>query len=301
MDLQVLRFFIVSADAGSFSSASNLLHYAQSNLSTRIRALETELGEPLFYRDKRGLTLTSKGKLFYDYAAKILHLSEETSIALHNMDCPCGTLTLGSLEATALKDLPFLMTRYHCQCPDVKLSLRTDMNDVFQPLVLDRALDGAFVSGPVLHPDLSQVLFRKERLILVGSAEKEVSPEFDPLSQAPLITFPVGSVFRRRLNFLLSSRNLSWDDRLIELNSLGAMIANICAGIAYGYLPESIVQPYFNQGLIRHYPLEDPYSSLDVVFIHRKDHILDAAFRQFLQMIQETSGLLPEAAEEGAL
>ena len=43
---------------------------------------------------------------------------------------------------------------------------------------------------------------------------------------------------------------------------------SFCARIVYGYLPESIVQPYFSQGLIRHYPLEDPYSSLDVVFIY---------------------------------
>ena len=48
MDLQTLRFFVASADAGSFSAAAENLHYAQSNLSNRIKQLEEELGEPLF-------------------------------------------------------------------------------------------------------------------------------------------------------------------------------------------------------------------------------------------------------------
>ena len=68
MDLQTLRFFVASADAGSFSAAAENLHYAQSNLSNRIKQLEEELGEPLFYRHKRGVSLTAKGKVFYDYS-----------------------------------------------------------------------------------------------------------------------------------------------------------------------------------------------------------------------------------------
>ena len=57
MDLQTLRFFIAAADTGSFSAAADDLHYAQSNLSNRIKQLEEELGEPLFYRHKRGVSL----------------------------------------------------------------------------------------------------------------------------------------------------------------------------------------------------------------------------------------------------
>lgn len=34
------------------------------------------------------------------------------------------------------------------------------------------------------------------------------------------------------------------------------------------------------------YPLENPFSKLDVVFIYRKDHVRDAAFRYFLEQIR---------------
>lgn len=286
MDLQTLRFFVAAADEGSFSAAAEKLSYAQSNLSNRIKHLEEELGEPLFYRYKRGVALTAKGKVFYDYTQRVLKLTEEAVTVIRDMEHARGKLELGSLEATALRDLPELLASYHKQYPDVSLSLQTDMNDVFLEQVLNRKLDGAFVSGPVSHPDVEEQFFKTEKLILVGSGDRPETDASDVLARAPLITFPEGSAFRRRLELLLSSRKLPYQDRLIFLNSLGAMVTNICAGIGCGYLPRSIVQPYIDRGVMVEYPLYDPYSELEVVFIYRKDHVRDAAFRCFLEQIK---------------
>ena len=286
VDLQTLRFFVASADAGSFSAAAENLHYAQSNLSNRIKQLEEELGEPLFYRHKRGVSLTAKGKVFYDYTLMILTLSDEALTVIRDMDHARGKLMLGSLEATALHDLPELLAAYHRQYPDVSLSLQTDMNDVFLDQVLTRKLDGAFVSGPVSHPNIEEQFFKTDELILVGSGATGNEDPEEMLAKAPLITFPEGSAFRRSLELLLSSQSLSYMDRITVLNSLGAMITNICAGIGCGYLPRSIVESYIEKGLMVEYPLDNPFSKLDVVFIYRKDHVRDAAFRCFLEQIK---------------
>ena len=50
----------------------------------------------------------------------------------------------------------------------------------------------------------------------------------------------------------------------------------------------SMADEYIGRGLMKTYPLEDPYSEIDVVFTYRKDHIMTAAFRSFLEMLQET-------------
>ena len=287
MDLQTLHFFVEAADEGSFSAAAEKLNYAQSNLSNRIRQLEEELDEPLFYRYKRGVTLTAKGKVFYDYTRRILDLTEEAVKAVRDMEHARGKLILGSLEATALGDLPELLTSYHKQYPDVLLSLQTDMNDVFLEQVLKRKLDGAFVSGPVIHPELEECFFKSEELILVSGKNNRLDNAEAILARAPLITFPEGSIFRRRLELLLSSRSLSCPDRFTVLNSLGAMVANICAGIGCGYLPRSIVQPYIDSDVMAEYPLDDPFAKLDVVFMYRRDHVPDAAFRYFLDHLKK--------------
>ncbi len=286
MDLQTLRFFVAAAEAGSFSAAAEDLNYAQSNLSNRIKQLEEELGEPLFYRYRRGVALTAKGRVFYDYSLRLLRLSDEAVTVIRDMDHARGRLALGSLEATALRDLPPILAKYHQQYPDVILSIQTDMNDVFLPQVLSRKLDGAFISGPINHPDLEETFFKTEELILVGSSEYCKESADHILTEAPLITFPEGSAFRRHLELLLSSKSLPYMERLTVLNSLGAMVTNICSGIGCGYLPRSVVQLYIDRGLIVEYPLKDPFSKLDVMFIYRKDHIRDAAFRCFLDQLR---------------
>lgn len=287
MDLQTLIFFSEAARTGSFSAAAENLNYAQSNLSSRIKQLEDELGEPLFYRHKRGVHLTAKGRLFYEYALRILELRDEAVTVVRDMDHPRGKLALGSIEATALHDLPNLLSVYHARYPEVKLSLQTDLNDVFEGEVLNRGLDGAFLAGSVLHPDLESVFFRNYRLILVGGGKEKNTDPDRILMEEPLITFPEGSIFRRRLELLLSSRKALYADRYTIFNSLGAMISNICAGIGYGYLPSTIVEPYLASGAMKEYPLDDPYADLEIVFLYRKDHIKDAAFRLFLESLSQ--------------
>lgn len=286
MDLQVMRYFKTIADTGSFTAASEQLHYAQSNLSTQIMKLEEELETQLLYRHKRGVSLTSDGSLFYDYVSDILRMADEAALSLKDMDTARGDLRLGSIEATALNDLPKLIGEYHLKYPAVHISLITDLNDYFQKPVLDHKLDGAFVEGPVDHPELEEILLKRERLVLVGSSyEKDLTAE-EILQEKELITFPEGSSFRRRMEKLLASRSISYTDRMTIFNSLGAMITNIIAGLGFGYLPESIVTEYIGRELMTIYPLEDPFSEFDVVFIHRKDHIQTASFRYFIDMMK---------------
>lgn len=288
MDFQSLRFFVAAAETGSFSGAAEATNYAQSNLSGRMKQLEDELGEKLFYRNRRGVSLTAKGMLFYDYAVRLLKLSDDAVSVIQNMDHPQGRLHIGSIEATALGDLPPLLSAYHRANPDVQLSVQTELNEFFLPQVLKSALDGAFVAGPVSHPDIRQVFFKTERLVVVGSADHRHLELDEILDRQPLITFPDnGSIFRKRFELLLSSRSVSYVDRLTEQNSLGAMIAGISAGIGFGYLPHSIVSQYVDSRIMCEFPFDDPYSNLQIEFIYRKDHVMDAAFRNFLELLQK--------------
>ena len=48
----------------------------------------------------------------------------------------------------------------------------------------------------------------------------------------------------------------------------------------------SAVSSYIAQGLMREYEVYDPYSKLNVVFVYRRDRIMDAAFLRFLETLQ---------------
>ena len=283
MDLQILRFFITVAETGNITAAAERLHYAQSNLSTRIRQLENELDTTLFYRNKRGTVLTSNGEAFYRSAKQIIRLADEAVITAKDDGRHArGKLTIGSLEAVAQHHLPTLLSQYHRENPDVRIAIQVDMNDVFLEKVLDHSLDGAFIARPVPQDDLIIVPFCKEKMLLVAAASEKFSTIEDALTNLSIITFPEGSIFRHMLESLPEFRKTTGQNSFTELNSLGAILAHLSAGFGCSYLPESIVKPYLEQKILRSFRSAGKRPELEVTFVYNKDHVMDTAFRLFL-------------------
>jgi DNA-binding transcriptional LysR family regulator len=72
LDLRKLRYFVAVADKLHFGRAADELHIAQPVLSRQIRALEKDLGTPLFTRDSHGVTLTDAGRQLLTDAGPLL-------------------------------------------------------------------------------------------------------------------------------------------------------------------------------------------------------------------------------------
>lgn len=72
-----LRYFHTVAHEGSIARASRLLHTSPPSISVQLRQLEQQLGEPLFTKQGRTLTLTAVGETVRDYADQIFALGGE--------------------------------------------------------------------------------------------------------------------------------------------------------------------------------------------------------------------------------
>ena len=72
LDLRKLRYFVAVADRLHFGRAADELHIAQPVLSRQIRALEHDLGAPLFTRDSHGVALTDAGRQLLTDAGPLL-------------------------------------------------------------------------------------------------------------------------------------------------------------------------------------------------------------------------------------
>src|SRR4051812_50222091 len=101
MDASDLRVFEAVARCGGMGRAALELNTVQSNVTTRIRHLEEELGAALFQRHSRGVSLTPAGRRLLPYAAKIGHMLVEARRAVAEDGVPKGPLVLGSLETAA--------------------------------------------------------------------------------------------------------------------------------------------------------------------------------------------------------
>src|SRR5215467_12400787 len=144
-DLQVFRAVVRE---GGVTRAAEHLNRIQSNVTTRVRQLEKELGVKLFIREGRRLHLSPTGTVLLDYADRLIDLAQEARDAVHDGE-PRGLLRLGAMESTAAVRLPEPLSAFHRRYPQVKLELQTRQIGQLSTAVLAGELDAALVAEPI--------------------------------------------------------------------------------------------------------------------------------------------------------
>ncbi|MEH0876771.1 LysR family transcriptional regulator [Pectobacterium cacticida] len=239
MDLTQLRMFCLVAETGSVARAAEQLHRVPSNLTTRLRQLEQELGSDLFIREKQRLRLSPIGHNFLCYAQRILALSEEAIGIMHTGE-PAGNFALGAIESTAATRLPALLGDYHQRYPTVSLSLTTGTSLDIIERVRAGTLAAAFVNGPAVYDELNGCACFTERLVLISD------PKFAPIryaqdaSHQTLFAFGPGSAYRKRIENWFHQSGVV-PDSVVEIPSYHAMLASVASGAGIAVLPYAVL------------------------------------------------------------
>jgi len=167
MELRHLRYFTMLAQELSFTRAAQRLHVSQPPLSQQIRALEDEVGTPLFVRTSRRVELTAAGTVFLAHARAIL---ERVDQALGQARAAgagrAGHLEIGLSGSLLLGPLPQLIAAYRRSYPDVGVMLH-EMTPTAQLAALrDRRIDLSFSRTAVHDEFLVSELFWPDPVVL---------------------------------------------------------------------------------------------------------------------------------------
>jgi DNA-binding transcriptional LysR family regulator len=280
MDASDLRLFEAVARTGGISRAAETLHTVQSNVTQRIRELEAELGQALFHRHSRGVTLTPAGRRLLPYARRVQELIDEATRAARDDGTPSGPLAIGSLETTAALRLPPVLAGYAAAHPAVDLALRTGTTTELVEQVLDRRLEAAFVCGPVRHPDLIERVVFREELVVATPPSLSALDSLAALAERRILVLRAGCSYRQRLEDILARRGIV-GSRLLEFGTVDAILGCVAAGLGLTLLPRGIVEPARRQGRIALHPLPPGEALVDTVFIRRGDGFLSSALAAF--------------------
>src|SRR5450830_1588382 len=262
MEMAQLKMVRAVAQTGSVAQAALQLHCVPSNITTRIKQLESELGTPLFIRAGRGLAISAAGEIFLDYCERILALVDESKRAVDANAIPRGTLRIGAVESSASGRLPPLLAEYH-------------------------RLDVALVAAGNKRTKLEHSVVYSERLVLIASPSSAPINGAEDLAGRTLLVWPPGCPYRAALENWVKPHDLK--PAIASYASWGTIIGCVSAGIGVALAPEGILARYEQTNQLASYRFEELAAVDNLLFWH-KDTQRHLARDAFAGLLRETFG-----------
>jgi len=248
-----LRVFVEVARQGSVLRAADVLHLTPPAVSLQIKEVERQVGQPLFDRSGRRMSLTTSGEYFLYYARKLLATLKATEDAMARLTrLETGRLTIGMVSAAACF-LPELLTRFHTEHPavDVRLMLgsREQLGRMMQDNTVDLCVmgrppnDGSWRAEPfAMHPHVLVTSpnhrFARAENFPVGALEAEL-----------FIMREVGSGTREALQEYLDAHRIQ-PTVIMEMPSNEAIKHAVMAGMGVSLLSLHTIALEWSNGLI---------------------------------------------------
>lgn len=268
MDLTQLEVFAAVAEEGSVTAAAERLHRVPSNISTRIKQLEEELGTPLFHREKLRLHISDPGKTFLSYTKRILALAEEAKQSVSGQR-PNGIFTLGSIESCAAVRIPPVLARYHQAYPDVELDLSTGPSGDMIDGILSGQYSAAFVDGPPKHPELEGVPVFDEEMVLIAALNHPAVNRAKDISGSTIYAFRANCSYRRLFeNWFANDQAVP--GKIHEMESYHGIVACVTAGAGLALIPASMLDSMPGKSGVKIYPLGNEMGKIKIWLMWRK-------------------------------
>lgn len=310
MELRHLQHFIAVAEEKHFTRAAQRANIAQSALSSSIRALEEELGAPLFVRTTRQVRLTAAGDVFLDKARRVLEAAREAREAVAAINgLERGTLDLGAVQSLpAFVDLPALLAEFHGRFPGIEVRLSQGCWHQLAEKLRNGALDLAILPLGDLSPEIATAKIACDALVLVCPARHRLAGRktvrLAELAREPFVDFQSGWGTRRLVDQGFAEAGLE-RRTAFEVSDLDSMLALVERGLGVALMPEEVARARREAGRRDAFAVVEiagPELCWELVVAHRADgrngaSALDRAPRAFLDLLMaRTAAALPHTA-----
>lgn len=294
MTIIQLETFLKITETGNFTSAANLLGYAQSTVTTQIKLLEEELGCRLFERLGKTVTLTQEGELLAGYAEKILQTEREIRLEVPAGGEPAGVLKLGVSESLCYDRMPRVLLEYKKRFPDIDIRLSFVTHDMFPAQLKKGNLDLVYSLNPALDcPDLKILYDRPEELGFFVSpghplAGREKVTEKD-LEGIPLLLTSHNCSFRHMLLDDLEKASVT-PQIALETSSKEILRQFAANGLGVAFMPEMTVRNELEKHRLEKLDWSGrAFPVFSRVLVHRDKHV-NRAIRELVDIIAEIAG-----------
>jgi DNA-binding transcriptional LysR family regulator len=284
--------FIEVATHLSFSRAAEVLFISQPAISKHIKALEALYKTTLFERKGSSIILTGAGKLLYErlLQAKIIQKQLEFEIStIQSRFRANGQLKLGASTTVALYIIPKVLSEFHQEYPDVKISLLNRNTDTIVQALLNNDIDVGIVEGNKKINAINYQPFMTDEVIAVCSAKspiaKKTSIKIQDLKNLPVALREQGSGTLSALKASLQKHDIKLSELHVGVRLAGteALKNFLKEDNCLGFLPRRSLLKELRDGELVAVKVEHLHIVRDFYFIQRQGASNDGLSKAFIK------------------
>jgi DNA-binding transcriptional LysR family regulator len=290
MTIRQLEVFLAIAHAQSFSRAAERIHLSQPTLSEHMKELEEELGVPLFVRHSRSVSLTESGRVFEDYATRVVATLAAGRQAIAELDgLKRGSLVVGASTTPGTYVLPARIAKFREEYPGITVALRIANSRAVEERVRDGEVDLAVIGGHVLGPSercvAAGVLDELQLIVPPNHPVKDASLSPARLARERLLIREEGSATRQATERALREAGVTFRPAM-ELDHTETIKRAVMAGLGVAFVSRYAVEDEVRSGRLRALPVQRMKIRRHFHVIHDERRPLSASARAFISFLE---------------
>jgi DNA-binding transcriptional LysR family regulator len=272
MNLRFVEAFHWAVALKSVTRAAEKLHITQSALSSRIAALERELGVLLLDRRDKQFRLTVAGQRFHAFAQKLLEMQMHIKAEMGSGAVREAVLRVGAIESVVHSWLTGWLKHMQATYPDFELELTVETTPVLVDQLQRGKQDLVFAALPAAGDGVRTRAVPPMPMCFVGHRELHLKRRYrlPDLLSLDLLTFQRGSQPHVALLELFRDAG-SPPPRVHAISSISAMAQLVEAGFGVATLPRAVVEPLARRLPLRVLPCDDTLEPLPIYASYRDD------------------------------
>ena len=298
MNLQQLTTFCTVLSEGSMTAAAEKLFLTQPAVSQQIRNLEDELGVELLVRGVRQVKATLQGQILFDYAKRILHLTQQAQVAIQTMSQEVsGHLRLGTLNSIGLYLVSPIIGMFlkHNSKLHIKLVYGTGekiISDMRNNMVDVVILPDLKTEYGIEFQDFEKKFLFRDEMWLVGSGRDTTLPtniEMKHYNSKPIVAFTDRyPAFRGALDRKVQELKMDVTP-VFETDNVGTLKRVIESGLGWGFLPSHSIKKQVRAGRMVQIQVDDLKYMTNVNLYYRRDAKNPELYDTFYKALQQQS------------
>ena len=289
MYIQQLKSFCAIVEQGTISRAATLQHCSQPAMTKQLHSLEEELGQQLFAREGKKLTLNSFGQIVYSHSRKILAELEVMGGELNIANLLANNIVkFGATNLIGIHILPAKLAEFKAANLDCAIFSTVDfLNNIIRLLEADQISFAFLPECEYVHTqkNLQVVPFMRDEMLLLMSPKhpwaKRKSVKLKELEDVPFLISQPQSATRRYIEAALAKRHIVLKNQY-DMYSIETIKQALLQGDEVSIISQGAVQMELHYKILVTVPLENFTCTRDLYVVWKKNKKLTNAEEKFI-------------------